>query len=136
MTFRYILVLCCLLGLVGCFTPTDRRVVDLPHHEGIPIVKEIRAEGDILHIRIVQDRNDVCVAGIEPRLLDGDIYLIPLCISSVVHATEFSVDFSDKHFPRDWKSRLYWIEGDSISSPVNPFIHHYREIQRSKIVIQ
>jgi len=136
MTARYTFLLCCLLGLTGCFTPADRRFVDLPHHEGIPTVREITAEGDMLRVRVAQDGNVVFVAGIEPLLIEGDVYLRPVCISSVVHATEFSVDLSDKRFPRDWRSRLYWIEGDAISSPVNPFIHHYREIQRSKIVVQ
>src|SRR6266436_1319770 len=119
MTARYTLILCCLLGLVGCFTPADRRFLDLPRHEGIPTVREITAEGDLLRIHVVQDGKVVFVAGIEPLLIGGDVYLRPLCISSVVGATEFSVDLSDKRFPRDWRSRLYWIEGDAISSPVN-----------------
>ena len=136
MIARYTLGLCCLLGFMGCFTPADRRFVDLPRHESIPTVREITATGDMLCISVVQDGSVVFVAGIEPILIEGDVYLRPVCVSSVVHATEFSVDLSDKRFPQDWRSRLYWIEGDAISSPDNPFIHHYREIQRSKIVIQ
>jgi len=136
MTARYALILCCLLSLVGCFAPGDKRFLDLPRHEGKPTVKEITGEGDLLRISIVQDGNVVFIAGIEPLLIEGDVYLRPVCISSVVHATEFEVDLSDKRFPRDWRSRLYWIEEDAISSPVNPFIHHHREIHRSKIVIR
>jgi hypothetical protein len=56
-------------------------------------------------------------------------------ISSPVHATEFAVDLSSRRFPRDWRDRLYWIVGDSISSPINPFIEHSREIRRVKITV-
>jgi hypothetical protein len=136
MTARYTFIFGCLLVLVGCLAPGDKRFVDHPRHEAYPTVKEITAEGDLLRISVVQDGSPVFVAGIEALLLEGDVYLRPVCISSVVHATEFAVDLSDKRFPRDWRSRLYWIEEDAISSPVNPFIHHYREIHRSKIVIR
>jgi hypothetical protein len=134
MTARYAFMLCCLLGLGGCVAPRDKRFVDRPRHESSPTVKAISVEGDVLRISVVQDRN-VFVAGIEPLLIEGDVYLRPVCISSVVHATEFEVNLAHQRFPRDWKSRLYWIEEDAISSPVNPFIHHYREIHRSKIVL-
>jgi len=82
MTARYTFILCCLLSLVGCFAPGDKRFLDLPRHEGNPTVKEITAEGDLLRISVVQDGNVVLVAGIEPLLIEGDVYLRQ-CVSAV-----------------------------------------------------
>jgi len=76
------------------------------------------------------------MAGVNAHVIQGDVYLSAVCISSVIHATEFTVDLSGSELPRDWKQRLYWIQGDSISSPINPMIEHVREIERSKIVLQ
>jgi hypothetical protein len=90
----------------------------------------------MLRISIIQDDSVIFIFGIEPLVLDGNVYLSPLAISGVVHSNEFVVDLSGKQFPRDWKERLYWIEYDAISSPINPFIEHYREIHRYKIVLQ
>ncbi len=124
------------LVLAGCFTPSPTRFVDAPGHTGIPAVKELRAEGDVLRITIVQEGGGIWVGRIEPQVIDGDVYLSATCISSVVRQTEFLVDLSGPHFPRDWRHRLYWIEEDSISSPVNPLIEHHREIRRSKIEVE
>ena len=71
-----------------------------------------------------------------PRILiQGDVYLSAVCVASVVHATEFIVDLSGPDYPQDWKQRLDWIQGDSISSPLNPMLEHVREIERRKIVL-
>lgn len=122
--------------LAGCFAPSRTRIIDVAPRSGTPTVKKVSAEGDVLRVEVVQDGGVVFVAAIEPKLIEGDVYLSKICISSVVHATEFSVDFSSARFPRDWKQRLYWIEEDSISSPINPLIEHVREIRRSKITVE
>jgi len=128
-------ILGCIL-LAGCFSPGNITVVDEPLHAGRPTIKKVRARGDNLQVSLVQDASPVFVAEIRAQIIEGDIYLIPQTISSVAHGTEFTVDFSHDRFPRDWKNRLYWIEGDTISSPVNPFIKHVREIRRSKVQIE
>jgi hypothetical protein len=130
------MIFCCLVVFSGCFSPNTKRIIDVPAHLAFPTVRSIKADGDILRISIVQDGKVVFISGIEPVLIDGDIYLSTIAISSVVRATEFSIDMSDLRYPKDWRNRLYWIEQDSISSPINPFIAHYREIKRSKITLQ
>ncbi len=136
MIIRYILLIFWALVLAGCFAPAETRFVDRPNHSGSPTVKSIKVEGDLLRISVVQDEDVFPLAGIEAVLIEGDVYLSARYISSEVRATEFLVDMSDKRFPRDWRNRLYWIEEDTISSPINPFIEHYREITRSKILLQ
>ena len=136
MTARSARIICCVLCLAGCFAPGTTRFVDLSGHEGNPTVKEIAADGDLLRISVIQDGKVIFVAGIEPIVIEGDVYLRTRYISSTVQATEFVVDLSDRRFPRDWRNRLYWIEGDAISSPIHPSIEHYREIHRSKIAIR
>jgi hypothetical protein len=123
------------LAFSGCFSPGKMRIVDVPARSSRPTIAAVKAIGDELHISVVQD-GGVFIAGVKAQVIQGDVYLSTVCISSVVHATEFTVALSGNEFPRDWKQRLYWIEGDSISSPVNPMIEHVREIERSKIVLQ
>ena len=123
------------LAFCGCIAPSKVRFVDVPNRASKPTVTSVKAIGDELHISVVQDGGVVFMAGTKAQVIQGDVYLSAICISSVVHATEFTVDLSGPKFPRDWKQRLYWIQGDSISSPINPMIEHVREIERSKIVL-
>lgn len=73
------------------------------------------------------------LAGIRPRVIDGDVYLFTTHISSYVHQTVFIVDLSGPQLPSDWQRRLYWVEGESFPSPLNPFADRVHEIQRRRI---
>ena len=136
MIIRYILIISWVLGLAGCFQPTETRFVDSPNHNGSPTIKSIRVEGDLLRISVFQDEDSFPIAGIEAVLIEGDVYLSARSTYKQRSSREFLVDMSDERFPRDWRNRLYWIEEDKIASPINPFIEHYREITRSKILLQ
>jgi hypothetical protein len=136
MTLRTAIVALPALLLSGCLSPQKIVFVDQVAHAGPPTIREIRADGDKLRVTLTQDSAPAWVASVKARVIAGDVYLSTVHISSVVHATEFAVDMSGRKFPPDWRSRLYWIEGDSISSPVNPFIEHMRQIRRSKIILK
>jgi hypothetical protein len=136
MTTRFAVGVLCVLGIAGCIAPEKLRFVDVPHQGSVPAVQHVRAQGDILTISVVQNGGVVFVSSVEPQVIKGDVYLRLRCISSVVQATEFSVDLSGIQFPRDWRQRLYWVEQDAISSPINPFIEPFREIHRSKILVE
>lgn len=123
-------------ALSACFSPSKIVVSDQAAHAGPPTIRKMRADGELLRISIAQDSAPAWVGGVRAQVIDGDVYLSTIHISSVVHATEFSVDLSGPKFPRDWRKRLYWIEGESIDSPFNPFIEHKREIRRSRIVLR
>lgn len=120
------------LPLVSCVVPRKLTVVDAPYPER-PTIRSVRAEGDTLRVTVKQDTPGAWIAGVKAETIQGDVYLHTVHISSAVHATEFPVDLSGKKFPDDWRKRLYWMVGDSIGSPVNPFIVPSREIRRSKI---
>jgi len=82
----------------------------------------------------VRQHSPVWLGDIKARVIGADVYLDPVMISSVVHRSEFTVDLGSPQFPKDWQQRLYWIEGESIPSPVNPFVkERVREIKRRKI---
>ena len=118
------------LLLASCVTPRKATFVEAARP---PAIREVRAAGDTLHVMVTQDTPGVWIAGVEAESIQGDVYLRTTKISSVVHATEFQVDMSGKDIPGDWKKRLYWVVGESVSSPVNPFATPSREIRRSKI---
>jgi hypothetical protein len=136
MALRICLVALSALLVSGCVSPRKFVFVDQAARASPPTIREIRADGDMLRVTLVQDSAPAWVAAIKAEVISGDVYLSTLRISSVVHATEFAVDLSGRKFPRDWRDRLYWIEGDSITSPINPFIEHVREIRRRKIVLK
>ena len=123
-------------ALSGCVSPKKIVFVDQAAHAAPPTIKAIRAEGEMLRISIAQDSAPAWVSGVQATVIDGGVYLRTNHISSRVSTTEFVVDMSDSKFPRDWRSKLYWIESDSISSPINPFIEHRREIGRSKVALK
>lgn len=123
------------LASSGCFSPNNIVIVDQASRDDLPTIKSIKAAGDILRVSIVQDSAPAWVAGVKATVIRGDVYLDTIHISSPVSATEFEVDMSHSRFPRDWRNKLYWIESDSISSPINPFIEHRREIGRSKVAL-
>ena len=79
------------------------------------------------------DQPGVWIAEIRPRVIEGDIYLSCLKISSPVHRTDFVLDFGSAQYPSDWKRRLYWVEGESFTAPLDLFHEHVHEIQRRKI---
>lgn len=116
----------------SCVAPRKVIFVDEPS-PARPTIRSVRAEGDKLHVTVKQDTPGIWIAGVKAQTIQGDVYLRTVSISSVVHATDFSVDMSGKKIPGDWRDRLYWVAGESISSPVNPFVTPYKEIRRSKI---
>ena len=124
----------CTLG--SCFSPSRIIISEKAAYSGPPTIKRIRADGDTLRIALEQDSAPAWVSSIQAQVIEGDVYLRTSHISSPVHATDFSVDLSGPKFPSDWRNRLYWIQSDSISSPINPFINHRREIVRSKITLE
>jgi hypothetical protein len=136
MKLRFLLVALSAFLLSGCMSPRKIVFHDQAPRAGPPTIRQVRAEGDMLRVTVVQDSAPAWVAAVNAQVIAGDVYLSTFHISSVVHATEFAVDMSGRKFPRDWRNRLYWIEGDSISSPINPFIEHVREIRRSKVSLQ
>lgn len=125
------------LVFCGCISPRNIVFIDEPPPaaRANPTISHIRAEGDILHVTLVQDTAPAWVAAIDARVIADDVYLSTIHISTPVHAAEFAVNLSDPKFPRDWRKRLYWIVEDSISSPINPLIEHKRWIRRSKISV-
>jgi hypothetical protein len=119
----------------GC-VPKAKRFVDTLTRGNSPAVKEIRVEGDVLHIIVDQGARELPVARIEPEVIEGNVYLFTRHISSVVHQTEFLVDLSHRRLPRDWKNRLYWVERESIPSPFHPFAKdRFHDLQRRKITV-
>jgi hypothetical protein len=132
---RTTLLIAAVIMLAGCVSPRKVTFVDEPQYSGPPMVTKVRSDGDVLHVTLKQDTAPAWVAGVKAEVIGGDVYLSTFHISSPVHATEFAVDLSSRRFPRDWRDRLYWIVGDSISSPINPFIEHSREIRRVKITV-
>ena len=136
MKLRFFLFALYAMSLSACMSPRKIVFVDQALRAGPPTIRQIRADGDILRITLVQDSAPAWVAAVNAQVIGGDVYLSTFHISSVVHATEFAIDMSRREFPRDWRNRLYWIEGDSISSPINPFIEHVREIRRSKVSLK
>jgi len=135
MMARVLLLAFVVLAFSGCLAPSKVRFVDVPARARKPTVTAVKAMGDELHITVGQDGGVVFIAGFKAQVIQGDVYLSAVSISSVVHATEFIVDLSGPKFPRDWRQRIYWIQGDSISSPINPMVEHFREVERSKIVL-
>ena len=114
--------------LTGCTTAT--RFTEAAKPERSPrIVSEATETTVTFHI--VQD-GGVWLARILPRVIDGDVYLDRFNISSPVHQTEFTVDLSAPHFPRDWRQRLYWIEAYSVPGPL-VWWGRVREIERRKV---
>ena len=134
----YILIIWCAVVALGFFIPMKKQFVDVStrdQYSHSPIVEKMEADGDVLRISVVQ--KGVGLATIEPRIMDGDVYLDAHYISSVVRKTQFSVNLSDKRVPKDWKNRLYWIENESFSSPLYPFARdRVHEVKRRKIIIQ
>lgn len=129
------LLIAAVITLAGCVSPQKVRFFDEALYSGPPTITGVSADGDILRITLKQDSAPAWVAGVEAEVIKGDVYLSTVHISSPVHVQEFTVDLSSDSFPRDWKDRIYWITGDSISSPINPFIEHYREIRRVKVTL-
>src|SRR4051812_6032689 len=115
--------------LTGCTTAT--RFTEAVKPGRSPRVAATQATHTTVTFRIVQDAG-VWLAGITPRVIDGDVYLDTLYISSPVHQTEFTVDLSGPQFPRDWRQRLYWIEGDSVPGPL-VWWGRVREIERRRV---
>lgn len=130
-TYPTLFLFVCLL-CAGCVSPRKVVFIEAPVSE-LSEIREMRADGDTLQITIVQQGAGIWIAGVTAEVIDGDVYLSTTAISSVVPATEFTVDMSAANVPRDWQSRLYWIVGGAITSPVNPFVEHVREIRRAKI---
>jgi hypothetical protein len=115
--------------LTGCTTTTKFTESIKPRRS--PHVVATEATQTTVTFRIVQD-SGVWLARIRPRVIDGGVYLDTLYISSPVHQAEFTVDLSASHFPHDWRQRLYWIESESVSSPL-VWWKRVREIERRKV---
>lgn len=136
MTFRIPIIALAALLLSGCPAPQKVVFIDQAAHTGRPTVREVRADGDTLQVALSQDRAPAWIASVHATVIEGDVYLSTLLISSVVHTTEFKIDMSKGNMPRDWRNRLYWIEGETITSPFNTSTERVREIRRSKIVLK
>jgi hypothetical protein len=61
--------------LAGCFAPSQTLLIDVSPGSGVPTVKKVSAEGDILRVEVVQDGGVIFVAGIESKVIKGDVYL-------------------------------------------------------------
>jgi hypothetical protein len=127
---RLLLLTLASLLFASCIVPRKVTFVEAARPTEI---RSVRAEGDKVHVTVKQDSPGVWIADVKAQTIQGDVYLRTARISSAVRATEFSVDMSGKDIPSDWKTRLYWLAGEAISSPVNPFVTPSREIRRSKI---
>src|SRR4051812_22871837 len=104
---RALLLIVAVCGLCGCTTPKVTRFDELPPGAGIdrsPREARYVARGDHLVVSPL-NQNGVWLAAVEVQLLDGDVYLYPVNISSPAART-ITLDFSDPKFPRDWKARL------------------------------
>lgn len=136
MTFRIPIIALAVLLLSGCPAPQKVVFIDQTAHTGRPTVREVRADGDTLQVALSQDRAPAWISSVHATVIEGDVYLSTLLISSVVHTTEFKIDMSKGNMPRDWRNRLYWIEGETITSPFNASTERVREIRRSKILLK
>lgn len=119
----------------ACVSPRKTVFIDQAAHTGPPVIRAIYAEGNRLRVSLKQTGLPAWVAAVKAQVIEGDVYLYTINISSVVHTIEFAVDLSGPEFPRDWRNRLYWIEEESITSPINPTVEHVREIRRSRIIL-
>lgn len=120
------------LVLCGCTTSKITRFDELPPGSAIdrsPRSARYVAKGDRLSISPL-DQNGVWLAGVEVQLLEGDVYLNPVNISSPATPPTITLDFSEPKFPRDWKARLYWIQNVAAF----PIFAKERILYRKKIV--
>lgn len=136
MLLRTAIIALAALLLSGCPAPQKIVFIDQAAHTGPPTVREVHADGDTLRVSLSQDLAPAWIASVHATVIEGDVYLSPLLISSVVHTTEFKIDMSKDNLPRDWRNRLFWIEGETISSPFNTSAERVREIRRSKIQLK
>lgn len=135
----YLLIVFCGCLVLGFLMPMRYQFVDVSmrdEYSRSPIVNKIEADGNVLRISVNQQRKGLGLTDIKPRLIDGDVYLDPRYISSVVRQTEFSIDLSDGRFPKNWKEKLYWVEGESWTPLYLSSRNRVHEIKRRKIAVE
>ena len=115
--------------LTGCYA---KQFKDVSKVGLSPHVVGMKTTDTTITFHVLQDQS-VWLADIKPKIIENNVYLSPLYISSPVSVTNFTLDFSDPRYPKDWKQRLYWIEEDSITSPLNPFLKRVQTIGRRRI---
>ena len=72
-----------------------------------PVYAKYLREGDVLVIKPEKQRG-WWLAGADVEVIDGDIYLTPINISSPGPRT-LEIDLSGSEVPDTWEGRLFWV---------------------------
>ena len=119
-----------LLMAVGCVTPNAKRFIDVGPNSDRQDIHLISATDRSLRLRFSQNLAPAYLAGIEAKVIEGGLYLFPTRISSVVNKTEIDVSLVDLDLPAGWQEHIYWVDGEAIPSPLNPFMERVHDIER------
>jgi len=124
-------------AISGCRTPERLEFIDDTEPPDLPTIHSVRSDGNRLYISVVQgEPQDQWISNLNAEVLSGDVYLFAVPSKVPVQTTEFSLDFSARRFPRDWKNRLYWITSYRAVTNMSTGVGHVTAVYRSKLTIQ
>lgn len=129
-----ILLMLLALPLTGC--TTAKRFVDVDATARSQEVRIVKVEGRNLHLHVAQNLAPAYLADVKARVMENRVYLYPIRISSVVHQTEFDVSLAGLDLPSEWRERIYWVDGETYSNPLNPFTERFHQIEQRHLMVE
>ena len=129
------------LTVTGCYSYRPS-ITDLNGARGIdpvgfgclsPRMTKLEATETNVTFHFLRETSIWQLATVSPEVIQGDVYLNAVYDYHAAGLTNVTLEFGNARYPSDWRKRLYWVEQDSFTSPLNPFQKHFRHIGRRKI---